>query len=196
MPLDDRVKSALERSTTIVDPDVRRDLATVRRRTSQLALRQRIGGGLLAVALIAGAIFLGPQIVDVIRSQRDTRPADRPTLVPTETLVGSYRADLSGVGGQLAAAGLDGAWTLSFNSDGSLVWNAPATGDVSEGLPRDTYQMSGDRIVTTAFVSELCEGGVGTYTWERIGSALTLRLVDDTCELRTAVLASEPWSAG
>ena len=100
MPLDDRVKSALERSTT-VDPDVRRDLAAVRRRTSRLALRQRIGGGLLVVALIAGAIFFGPRIVDVIRSQRDTRPADRPTLVPTGTLVGSYRADLSGVGGEL-----------------------------------------------------------------------------------------------
>ena len=195
MPLDDRVKGALERSTSVVDPDVRRDLATVRRRTSRLVLRQRVGGAALVVALIASAVFLGPGIVDVIRNQRN-EPADRPTPAPTGTLPGSYRVDLSGADGRLVSAGLDGEWTLTFNSDGALLWNAPASAGISEGLPRDTYQMSGDRIVTTAFVPELCEGAVGTYTWKRTGSSLSLRVVDDACELRAAVLTSEPWSAG
>jgi len=195
MSLDDRVKSALERSTHVVDPDVRRDLATVRRRTRRLVLRQRIGGGLLAIAVVAAALFLGPRLLDVIGSQRG-RPAGRPTPPPAASLVNSYRVDLKDAGGDLVSAGLDGEWTLSFNGDGTLVWNAPPTAGISEGLPRDTYQVSGDRIVTAAFVTELCEGGVGTYTWTREGSSLTLTVVNDDCALRAAILSTEPWTAG
>jgi len=194
MPLDDRVKSALERSTTVVDPDVRRDLATVRRRTRQLVVRQRIGGGMLAVALLAAAVFLGPRILDVIGSQRG-RPADRPTPPSPLALVGSFRVDLSGAGEPLLSEDLDGAWTMEFGDDGTVVWNAPPGSGISEGLPRDTFQHSGSTIVTTAFASELCGGGVGTYTWTRAGSSITFEVVADTCEVRQAILTLEPWMA-
>jgi len=193
MPLDDRVKSALKRSTNVVDPDVRRDLATVRRRTRRLVVRQRIGGGLLAVALLAVAVFLGPRILDVIGSQHG-RPADRPTPPASLSLVGSYRVDLSGTGEPLASEGVDGAWTMEFGGDGTVVWNAPAGSGLSEGLPRDTYHQSGSTVVTTVFASELCGGGVGTYSSARSGSSITFEVVSDACELRRAILTLEPWT--
>jgi hypothetical protein len=189
MSLDARVRDALERSSLIVDPDVRRDLATVRRKTRRAIIRQRVGLTVLAACVIAAAVFLGPRVLDVIRSQRQ-RPASSPS---PSVLAGSYRVDLSGAGGSLSAAGLEGRWSITLEGDGSVLWHAPS--GPPEGLPRDTYQVSGDSIVTNLFANDLCRGsGVGSYSWNLSGGTLTFVAVSDGCDVRRAVLTSGPWA--
>ncbi len=192
MPLDARVKDALERSARIVAPDVRRNLSTVRQRKQRAMRRQRVGYALLVAAALVVVVVLGPRALDIIRSQREV-PANPSSPSPT-ALVGSYRADLSGVGGPLVAASVDGVWSLTFDGDGSVVWNAPPDAGLSEFLPRDTYQLSGDRIATNLFSRDLCRGsGIGSYGWTRSGGALAFVVVRDDCPIRQAILTSLPW---
>lgn len=113
----------------------------------------------------------------------------------SEVFVGSYRADLSGAGAALEQAGLAGSWTIAFNTDGSIVWNPPPGSGISESLPRDTYQVSGDSIVTNLFARSLCRGtGVGSYSWILSGGALAFRVVSDPCDPRRAILSSTSWN--
>ncbi len=178
MSLDRRLRDALQRSSSVVDPDVGRNLAIVRRRTRRAVIRQRVTTTLLAAAMVAAAVVLGPRLLDIIRSQHETPPA-RPS---PSALVGSYNADLTGAGGPLATARLAGPWTLTLSG-------------VTEGLPRDTYQVTGTQLVTNLFRS-LCRGsGVGSYSWTRSGGTLTLVTVRDGCQLRRAILTSVPWRA-
>jgi hypothetical protein len=190
MSLDRRLREALQRSSVVVDPDVGRNLATVRRRTRRLVTRQRIGGALLAAAMVVAVVVAGPWMLDIIGSQRQP-PAARPSPA---TLVGAYKVDLTGADGRLAARGLAGPWTLALNGDGSILWNAPPGAGVTEGLPRDTYQVTGAQLVTNLFQTNLCRGsGVGSYSWTRSGGTLTLVAVSDGCELRRTILTSAPW---
>jgi hypothetical protein len=189
MSLDARVRDALERSSLIVDPDVRRDLATVRRKTRRAVLRKRVGLTVLAACMIAAAVFLGPRVLNVIRSQRQ-RPASSPS---PSVLAGSYQVDLSGAAGSLSTARLAGRWSITLEGDGSVVWHAPSGSP--EGFPRDTYQVSGTTIVTNLFANGLCRGsGVGSYSWSIAGGTLTFVAVSDGCDLRRAVLTSGSWT--
>jgi hypothetical protein len=194
MSLDKRVKDALERTSLIVDPDVRRDLSTVHRKTRRAVIRQRITVTLVAAALAVGAVFFGPRVLDVIRSQRQV-PASSPS-VAVGPLPGSYRVDLTGAGGSIASSRVDGAWSMTFNGDGSIVWNPPPGSGLIESLPRDTYQASGTTFSTNLFARSLCQGsGVGTYGWVRSGGTLTLDATSDDCAVRRAILTSIPWQA-
>jgi len=194
MSIDKRVKAALERSSQIVDPDVARDLSSVRRKTRRAVIRQRIGVTLVAAALAALALFFGPRVLDVIRSQRHV-PANLPS-VSAGPLPGSYRADLTGAGGSIASLNVDGVWSMTFNGDGSIVWNPPLGAGLIESLPRDTYQVSGTRFSTNLFARSLCQGsGIGTYEWVRSGGTLTLVATSEACAVRRAILTSTPWQA-
>jgi len=191
MSLDRRLREALQRSSVVVDPDVGRNLATVRRRTRRLVIRQRVTSALLAAAMVVVVVVAGPWVLDIIGSQRETPPAARPS---SATLVGAYQVDLTGADGRLAARGLAGSWTLALNGDGSILWNAPPGAGVTEGLPRDTYQVTGAQLVTNLFQTNLCRGsGVGSYSWTRSGGTLTLVAVNDGCELRRTILTSALW---
>lgn len=194
MSLDKRVKDALERTSLSVDPDVPRDLSSVRRKTRRAVIRQRMTVTLVAAALAAVAVFLGPRVLDVIRSQRHV-PANPPS-VSTGPLPGSYRADLTGAGGSIASSSVDGPWSMTFNGDGSIVWNPPPGSGLIESLPRDTYQVSGTTFSTNLFARSLCQGsGIGTYEWVRSGGTLTLVATSDACAVRRAILTSTPWQA-
>jgi hypothetical protein len=190
MSLDRRLRDALRRSAAVIDPDVGRNLATVRRRTRRLVIRQRVTNAVLATALVATAVFAGPWMLEVIRSQRDT-----PVATPSpSTLLGTYRTDLTGAGGQLSTERLAGTWTLTFGGDGTVLWDPPPGSGVTEGLPRDTYQVAGTQLVTNLFQASLCRGGgVGSYTWSRSGGTLRLVVVRDGCDLRRAILTSASW---
>ena len=100
MSLDRRLRDALQRSSSVVDPDVGRN-ATVRRRTRRLVIRQRVTNALLAAAVVVVVVVAGPWVLDVIRSQRET-PAARP---PASALVGAYKVDLSAADGRPGRAG-------------------------------------------------------------------------------------------
>jgi hypothetical protein len=99
-------------------------------------IRQRITIALVASALAALAVCIGPRVLDVIRSQRQV-PANPPS-VAAGPLPGSYGVDLTGAGGSIASSRVDGAWSVTFNGDGSIVWNPPP----GSGLIEDRLQRS------------------------------------------------------
>jgi len=191
MPLDDRLRESMRRSSRIVDPDVRRELATVRSRTRRAVIRQRVMNSIVVAAVVVGAVSLGPRVLDFIRGQRQ----DTAGPITPASLVGSFRADLTGTRPNLGTAGLAGPWTLTFGSDGSVIWTPPPSASIAEGFPRDTYQVAGTSIVTNLFVRDLCSGaGVGTYAGRISGDTLRFAPVSDPCEVRRAILTSAPWT--
>jgi hypothetical protein len=192
MSLDTRVRDALERSSLIVDPDVRRELATVRRKTRRAIVRQRIGFTMLAAAAIVAAVFLGPRVLDVIRSQRE-QPATHPSSSPQQ-IVGFYGADLRASDGpEIRASKLSGLWTMSIRGDGLMVLTPPV-GAQGVSTLTSTYRIDGDRVVTTAFSRDLCSGvGSGVYRWQRSGASLSFAVEQDPCGVRVAILTAHPW---
>src|SRR5947207_3543906 len=74
MSLDRRIRDGLQHSSSIVEPDVRRNLTTVRRKTHRAVLRQRAGLILLSAALVVGAVFATPGIVNFVQSVQHPRP--------------------------------------------------------------------------------------------------------------------------
>jgi hypothetical protein len=194
MSLDKRVRDALERTSLIVDPDVPRDLASVHRKARRAVIRQRTTMVLVAAGLVVLTLFFGPRVLEVIRDQRHV-PASPPP-VAAGPLPGSYRVDLTGTGGSIASSGVDGAWSMTFNGDGSIVWNPPPGSGLIESLPRDTYQASEATLTTNLFARSLCQGsGIGTYGWVRSGGTLMLDATSDDCAVRRAILTSIPWQA-
>jgi hypothetical protein len=69
MSLDSRVRVALERSSQLVDPDVRRDLAEVRRKHRGAEVRRSIVIAVLAASVLSAAVLLAPGALDLIRGQ-------------------------------------------------------------------------------------------------------------------------------
>lgn len=190
MSLDRRVRNGLDRSLSDLTADLDARLVTVERRARRATVRDRVAGA--AIALVVGVSFVG---LWSSVSRIDRGPA--PATPNAGGLVNVFRTDLSGSGGSLRAAGVDGRWTIVFNGDGSVRWSAPPASDVVEGLPYDTYQTSGSTFVTDMFGREVCRGaGIGTYAWSRTSTSLTLRALDDDCAIRHAILTSEPWTAG
>lgn len=98
MSLESRVRDALERSSEVVSPDVRRDLVSVRRKARRAVVFKRVGGALLATALVLAALFLGPRTLDASRSREPARPASSDaTLGPMGSypLVGAWTQEQS-----------------------------------------------------------------------------------------------------
>ena len=58
MPLDDRLKESMRRSSLLIYPDVRRDLSIVRRKARRDVIRQRITNTIIVAALVAAALYL------------------------------------------------------------------------------------------------------------------------------------------
>ncbi len=190
--LDARVREALERSAPQADADAGRALSSVRRRTGRVVLRRRAAGVLALGGLALAAVVLGPRALDT--GGTDGRA---PAPSPSVRFAGFFNTDLAEAGEPLASAGLSGRWMLAFRGDGQVGWRAPRRSGLFEGLPLDTFEASGRRIVTNLFSAALCDGGPpATYAWSRVGSTLTFVAVDDTCELRRAVLTTRDWAVG
>ena len=85
---------------------------------------------------------------------------------------------------------------MTFNGDGSIVWNPPPGSGLIESLPRDPYQVSGTTFSTNLFARSFCQGsGIGTYEWVHSGGTLTLVATSEACAVRRAILTSTPWQA-
>ena len=89
--------------------------------------------------------------------------------------------------------GLAGPWGLTVDSDGRF-----ATMHDEELVVEGSYPLQADRVTFTDERAPLaCQGptrGSGTYSWALVAGQLTLRVVEDTCPGRAAVLSSQPWA--
>jgi hypothetical protein len=93
MSLDSHVKDALERSSMIVDPDVRRDLVTVRWSAHRALVIRRAANTMLVAGLVIAAVLLAPQVLDVIKD-RSQQPAG-PNPFPGHPLIGTWTQEQS-----------------------------------------------------------------------------------------------------
>src|SRR5438034_228601 len=129
MSLDQRLRDGLQHSSSIVEPDVRRNLTTVRRKTRRVVLRQRAELVLLSVALVVGAVFAGPVIVNFVENVHLPRPAaPSPTLpsapVPS-AIVGTYTATLPSSSAVIRQNQMAGVWIMRLRPDGTVDFSAP-----------------------------------------------------------------------
>ncbi|MDP9301295.1 MAG: hypothetical protein M3P43_10450 [Actinomycetota bacterium] len=190
MSVDGRLRNELTRDASDLDVDVDRFLGDVVRGGRRRQRIRRVGGAVVVMALIAAIAVVGPAVIDVVRHQRI--PAHQGTPAPG-AIEGTYaveikRADASGAPGLQ----LEGLWQFTLRGDGLVSVTGPAGANVS--TPRSQYQLEGDRLLTTAFASDTCQG-VGVYRWSREGSTLSFTLVSDTCPVRVVLFTAHPWQA-
>jgi hypothetical protein len=189
MSVDGRLRNELTHDASEIDIDAERFLGVVVARGRRRRRLRQLGGVTVVAAVLGVAVLTGPAIVDLIRTQRN-EPA-HPS--PPVSIVGTYttrieRADAAALRGLHA----EGQWLLTIRSDGVIAMTGPAGAEVS--TPGTRYEIDGDRILTSAFASQTCSG-VGAYRWSRDGSALTLILESDACQLRIAILTGHTWTA-
>jgi hypothetical protein len=186
MSLDQRVRDALERSSAIADPDIRRNLARARRRGRRLVVARRVGTAILVV-VIAVIVALAPRMIG--GGDRVVPDEPRP---PTGELV-SRVPDARGV---VRTYGLAGRWTLSFLDRGRLLFSAPPSASVRQLRPAYTYAISGRVLSTDLFVHDVCAGtGTGTYRWSGSLGTATFTVASDRCPVRVAVMTSASWAS-
>lgn len=77
-----------------------------------------------------------------------------------------------------------GGHMVTYEADGSYLYQGH--GSTAFG----TYTVTGDQIV---FKDNVCGGVLGVYTWSFDGTALTLKMLDDTCGPRPGVLHLARW---
>jgi hypothetical protein len=117
---------------------------------------------------------------------------DRLRRAATVTFALALVAGVIAVVAAVRRLGLKGTYHLQLGSDGSLLILAPR----NVGLPGSpaTFSLTDSRFVTDLLVGDGCDGK-GTYRWSLEGGRLTLTPIVDRCELRTTVLATQPWTS-
>jgi hypothetical protein len=123
MSIDDRVKEVLKHSSRIVDPDVRRDLVTVRRKVHRGMIVRRVGAIVLAAAITVGVVVIGPRIFDAVGDRGTTQPGglnNGPSASASFPLEGSWTQEQScgDIVRRLAAHGLSHYAALNIVNDG------------------------------------------------------------------------------
>ena len=183
MSVDERLRAGLaEYATRLPEPDVelrfRRSLAIHRRR----ALRR--------VSVITGLVAAACAVVvlSVVWSGSPGRLWPAGDDAPTPTVRGSYAGLAKGLPGQPRSSG---RWGLEFAADGAVSAIAP-TGSGRE--PEAAGTLTGNVLTTGLFASDSCAGTAsGRYTLERVGDRVVLRVAEDRCAARTALLTATTW---
>jgi len=158
--------------------------ATRRGRRARVRRRRTIGGvtalAILAVAL-ASAVTFGH-----LRSSTQAQPASS-----QNPILGTYSADVGGTPAGLST--LTGHWRLDLRSDGTLAVVTPkGFRGIATGFH---FSTDGDHVRVDLFIQDLCTGlPAGTYTWVRDTAGLRLRVADDQCVARSALLTGRTWN--
>jgi hypothetical protein len=189
MSVDGRLRNELNHDASEIDFDVERSLGTVVAGGRRKIWMRRAGRMLVVTAVVAIVAFAGPPVIDVLRHQRE-RPAG-PRPAPAD-IVGTYATTIQPTDVRGADARLQGLWELTVRGDGLITVVTPPGARIS--TLRSQYQVEDDRILTTAFASNMCSG-VGVYRWTRAGSTLRFALVSDACKLRVMIFTAHPWEA-
>jgi hypothetical protein len=190
MSVEDRLRNGLARNAASVKPDVEATLERVVSRTR----RRSHGRWVVAIAAAAAAV-VGLALVQRPRDEvRTSEPEPSTGTVPAvQALTGRFEATVDDGAGEELAFDISGRWVIELDPDGSMQVTAPDTytGVVSAPL----FQAPPEWFRTSLFETDLCSGQpLGTYRWLLAGSTLRFTEVDDPCDGRVAVLASQEWS--
>jgi hypothetical protein len=147
----------------------------------------------LAAIGMGAVLFLA--IVAIVRSALpggdEPRPAI-PTPVTPRSIAGTYTAELRRNQDEaVRRLGLQGAYELRLERDGTMQLSSPRGYDLS-GAPV-TFSLDDDVLTTDALVGAEC-ASPGSYRVRLQAGILSLRPVQEPCELRRVLLTSRPWT--
>jgi hypothetical protein len=191
MSIDRRLRQGLERSATVIDPDLRATLPAAldrgRRRKRRL-LAARATAFIASAALVA---LVGSQLLSGMRGEQPATTATPPPPAAYAVIAGTYTATIEPHNPGLPADGMVGTWSLEMSIDGLLVLSAPP-GSAFPTSPA-SFEVDGARFQTNAFSASACNGTVGTYTWGLSARHLRFTKIADTCPVREAIFAARQW---
>ena len=147
--------------------------------------RRRAGVIVTGLALFAGVIAI--VLFAAPRGEEEPRPA-----APTGVVAGTYEARLPARDPDVTRLGLAGMYELRLGAGGTVRMMSPRDVDLP-GAPV-TFSIEDDVFTTDFLVGSGCDTQ-GRYRWSADEQALTLTPLDDPCDLRTALLATRPWTS-
>ncbi len=192
MSIDRRLRQGLERSATVVDPDLRATLPDALNRGRR---RKRWLNAARATTFIVSATLVavvGSQLLHSFRNEQPATKTPSPSVSPQyAAIAGTYTATIEPHTG-LPAAGMVGRWSLELSSDGVLAMTAPPGSTLP--ISAAYFQLHGHRFQTNAFSSDTCHGTIGTYEWGLSAGYLRFTKITDRCPVREAIFAARQWS--
>jgi hypothetical protein len=190
MSVDRRLRQGLERSSTVVDPDLRAslraalDLGKRRKRRLRAARTTALIASAALVAVVASQVVLGG-----VWGERPATPSPPPPAADA-AIAGTYTATIEPHSYGLPTRGMVGTWSLDLSSDGVLVFSAPP--GFAPTSPA-SFEIHGARFQTNAFSASECNGTSGTYRWGLSTIHLRFTKIADPCPLREALFGARQW---
>jgi hypothetical protein len=195
MPVERRLREGLHRNADALHPEVDAFLATVVHRGKRRMIVRRMVVAAGVAAAVAGALMIGPRVVDAIRTSKLELPATTPsiTVTPPRGLAGTFTGQLRPGLEAVRTDRMAGMWTISMHPDGTMAVQGPPT--FSGVLGGYRFQPHGAVFRTDLFEHDVCNGlPRGAYRWSGSGSTLTFTVARDPCDARVALLTSTPMS--
>lgn len=155
--------------------------------------RRRARNRRLAALGVGAILFIA--VLAIVRAGLpggdEPRPATPKPITP-RSLAGTYAVRLSAADPSVHLLHMEGRFEMRLFANGRLELISPRGFD----LPGDsfTFEISGGRLATNALVGFECEEP-GTYRLNVDAGVLTLVPIEESCDLRRIMLASQPWTA-
>jgi hypothetical protein len=192
MSIDRRLRQGLERSATVVDPDLRATLPDALnrgRRRKRWLNAARATTFIVSITLVA---IVGSQLLGGIRGERPaTRTPTPPPPAAYAAIAGTYTARIERYSPGLPTQSMAGSWSLEIRTDGVLVLTAPPR--FALPISPASFDVHGARFQTNAFAAGPCNGTIGTYTWGLSTIHLRFTKIADTCPIREALFGARQW---
>ena len=147
--------------------------------------RRRTGTVVVGLVLIAG-------VIAVVRAALPSGESPERIVSGPEAVAGTYVVRLPERDPDVARLGLAGVYQLRLGADGTLGIVGPRENDLPGGSIG--FSVRGHELVTDLLVDQGCDAAA-TYEWSRSGGTLRLDPLDDTCELRSVLLGTRPWTS-
>ncbi|HEU4356755.1 MAG TPA: hypothetical protein VFT27_14295 [Actinomycetota bacterium] len=145
--------------------------------------RSRIAAIVESAALVVG-------VLAIVLATLPGRDHERQVVMGPAAVAGTYGTRLLDQDPDVARLALAGRYELRLSSDGSLIMLSPP--DVDMPGPPIAFTVTGARFTTDLLVGQGCDAP-GTYRWSRDAGSLTLTPLDEPCEVRSTILATQPW---
>jgi hypothetical protein len=198
MSLDRRLREEFEKQAAEIEPQTARHLTTIEARARRH--RNQVNVTALSVAvLVLGMVVLLRSVANVPSTPaigatpQPTTGSSAADSVPYGAIAGTYAVTLQSLDPTVQSTGVAGSWSMTLHATGVVDIQPPSGFRFGGTSPSGVaFSISGDRFRTNLFFNDLCNT-IGTYTWHLAAGSLVLVAVDDTCSVRSTLLATKPW---
>jgi hypothetical protein len=154
-------------------------------RSARRERRRRAGTMVIGLALAASVVAL-------VVTSLPGRDRERKLITDASAVAGTYETRLPSRDPDVARLNVGGFYDLTLTADGTFELNGPW--DINLPGPPTTFSVAGDEFTTDLLVGFGCETE-GTYRWSLDQGQLTLTPLADSCDFRSVLLGTRPWTA-